>query len=36
MEVPWEAIIQLISHIIDTAEKWAENERNVADFSACH
>lgn len=28
MEVPWEAIIQLISHIIDAAEKWMENERN--------
>lgn len=24
----WEAIIQLISQIIDAAEKWMENERN--------
>lgn len=26
--MPWEAIIQLISQILDAAEKWMENERN--------
>ena len=26
--MPWEAIIQLISQIVDAIGKWAENDRN--------